>query len=322
MITVATLSVFCNVLIIHVVRVNQHMHSSTNYLIVNMAIGDLVAAVLITIWTVKCYHSGSAWNGDDFFGRYIYCRLGCPLYYVCMLCSIFSLLVISFDRFMAVTRPLKHKSHSSWTRYAVPGIWLASIALPAHFVLTKIYFCQGQDGMSYCVPKPSPFDAVLIITTGFALPLGAILALYTAIAYKLCTRRVPGEQGENVDSQSNAHKLAKKVTYMIICILTAFELSWSPMFIGYVFPFLFTGQGNDSSVSIFTFKLLMISNGSFNALIYAVFNDNFRAAFKEALHYKPLINDFEKVRNKVYAVASSAKRSSIKPKQTSIIYRD
>ncbi|XP_028512803.1 neuropeptide FF receptor 2-like [Exaiptasia diaphana] len=199
---------------------------------------------------------------------------------------------------MAVTFPLKYKGSSSWSKYTIPTIWMASIAVPGHYAVSKTKFCPIE-GKFYCIPMPSPVDAILIISLGFGLAHVIIIALYMAIAYKLWTRRIPGEQAAKESGHTSAQKVARKVTQMIICIILAFEISWTPMFIGYVLPVLLTGSVDAHDfIRFFGFKMLMISNGISNFAIYAVFNENYRRAFKETLSCKTLGKIFENVKTK------------------------
>ena len=306
MTSVAIVAVLCNILIILVISLNSHMRTTTNYLILNMAVGDLVSTVIGTSWTVKYVQTGSEWNGDDIFGEFIWCKLGCPLYYICMLCSIYSLVVITFDRFLAVTRPFQYKHYSSWTKYAIPGIWVASAAVPMHLAMEKMIFCK-INGKNYCITKKSQFDGILLLSLGFILPHVIIIILYMVVAYKVWKRRIPGKHSEEVESQPSSNQVARKVTRMIISILVAFQVSWGPVFYGYVFPYLYVTDEKQSYANTFWFKILMISNGILNAIIYAIFNENFRCAFKEVLLCKYAMNALKKnklINNKVDPSAS------------------
>lgn len=281
-------AVLCNALIIHVVRVNLNMRTTTNYLIANMAIGDSIATITSSIATLAVLSNKPVLIKNAIFTEYFQCRGIYALYFISMVCSIYSLVVITFDRFMAVTRPLKYKYLCSWTKYTIPLIWLISFVIPAHYII-NIEFCEKADGKYYCFAGKSPFDAALIFSIGFALPHVVILGLYLIIAYKLWTRKVPGENAPEVNAQSSSQKVAKKVTRMIVSILVAFEISWCPVFLGYILPFLREGPEMVKGVPVILYKLLMISNGISNALIYAVFNENFRRALKGTLVKIPLV---------------------------------
>ncbi|KXJ21089.1 Substance-K receptor [Exaiptasia diaphana] len=217
---VAVAAVLCNLLVIHVVRVNPHMRTTTNYLIVNMATGDSIATIASSFGTLNFLVNGKGNIGNTFYEEYILCRGVYALYYVSMLCSIYSLVVITFDRFIAVTRPLKYKFLCSWTKYTIPIIWLTSLVIPANCVIKSIDY-DLKDGLYYCSSKTSVPDAVSILTLGFVLPHVVILVLYVVIAYKLWKRNVPGEQAQETKGQSSSQRVAKKEALMKIPMVGA-----------------------------------------------------------------------------------------------------
>jgi len=285
--TVAFAALFCNILIIHVVRANSHMHTTTNYLIANMAFCDIIGIALTTGGTVSVLESGWIWKGDAFRGNIglILCTVVHHLMYIISFCSIYSLVMITFDRFLAVTRPLKYQNRASWTKYVIPGIWLVSIAIPANYSINKMVICE-IDNTSFCFGAKSPTDAIFFMVFSIAIPHVVMVIFYIVIAYKLCTRRVPGEHTQETNGQTAAQKVARKVTLMIIFILVAFEITWFPVFIQQNFKYIHHQPGTFDEDIFFASSVLMISNGIFNSLIYAIFNENFRNAFLETLRWR------------------------------------
>lgn len=314
-VTIAIVSVISNVLVMHVVRANPHMRTTTNYLIVNMAVGDLLETVQSTIIVISFIEDGVQMivKGDGILDR-IMCSLQGGLFFTFMFSSIFSLVVITFDRFLAVTSPIRYKNHSSWAKYTIPVIWAVALAIPANYAINNVQLCSIS-GMTYCIPRQSTFDAILIVSLGFALPHAVIVVLYMVIAYKLWTRRVPGEQTQQSNAQTPAQRVARKVTRMTVSILVAFDVSWSPVFLGCVFPIMYQGFNNDSTMFYLGSKLLMISNGTINALIYAIFNENFRNAFKMTLCNNRLVSAMRNVKSKVKSNRRHSGRVSMATKE-------
>ena len=299
---VGTVSILANILIIHVVRVNAQMHTSTNFLIVSMACGDLLATIL-TIpfgsYTLVMFQVGRNWVTDlDPPARSIVCRMKRYLFFASLFCSIYSLVGITFGRFLAVVRPLTHPQGKRWNKTLIPLVWLVSLTLPFHQLVSAELVLE-RNGLYVCEAVGSKTDAYLFVVLGYALPHVLMIALYVAIAIALYKRRVPGERHtSNAQAYSAAKQTANKVTRMIICILLAFNLCYAPLFVLYVSPFLEQHYQLSDIRSRMSSKVLMIFNGTSNALIYAIFNEKFRRAFKAALYNESLASAFRIVRNR------------------------
>lgn len=285
----ATASLFCNSLIVHVVRVNSHMHTTINYFIVNMAFCDIIGTFIATGGTMLILKSGRAWKGGAFNDKPIYCKGTHYLMYTICLCSIFSVVIITFDRFLAVTRPLKYHNRIFWNRFIMPGIWLASMAIPANYCVNNVTLCITNNS-TFCIPRMSSVDAILMFGFGFALPHVVMVILYLVIAYKLWTRQVPGEHAHAQEASQN---VAKKVTIMIFCILVAFEVAWAPVFVDEVFLYIFSQPRKFDEIKFIVHPILVISNGIFNTMIYTIFNENFRNAIQEALKWQAIKRQYE-----------------------------
>lgn len=111
-------------MIIHCVRVNSHMHTTTNYFIVNMAVADIIVTISSIPFITKIVLVGLAWF--KVLGS-ISCKFNITCQFTIVFCSIFSLVVITIDRYMAVSRPLKYQSNRPSTRYLIFLTWVLAI---------------------------------------------------------------------------------------------------------------------------------------------------------------------------------------------------
>ena len=68
---ISMVSILSNALIIHVVRMNSHMRTTTNYFIVNMACGDLVSTISTTATMMYIIDIGFLWNIAGVFGEFL-----------------------------------------------------------------------------------------------------------------------------------------------------------------------------------------------------------------------------------------------------------
>ncbi|XP_031550157.1 substance-K receptor-like [Actinia tenebrosa] len=210
MVLVAMVSIISNSLIIHVIRINQHMRTMTNYFILNMALGDLVSTASTAPLTIKYLFNGTEWTSGTF--GMITCKVVHFFTYVAFFCSIFSLVAMTFDRFMAVICPLKYKYFSLWTKFLFPVVWITSLALPAQFAIVK-FDIENYFNKTYCLVSSEMLDdSIIMISIGNVLPNVAVISLYSIIAYKLWTRRVPGDESGAAQRQDEAQQTAKKVT--------------------------------------------------------------------------------------------------------------
>ena len=94
------LGIIGNALVIVVVATNAQMRSTTNVLILNLALADLLFIVLCVPFTATDYALNS-WP----FGL-IWCQCVQYLIYVTSYVSIYTLILMSFDRFLAVVFPV------------------------------------------------------------------------------------------------------------------------------------------------------------------------------------------------------------------------
>jgi len=253
-----------------------------------MACGDVIATLCSASTSAKHLYTGFEWNPGP-LGQFT-CKLAYYVISVAMLCSIFSLVAMTCDRFLAVSRPLKYKHQSSWTKFAIPVVWTASLAIPSRFALGG-FEVRGdvlRNNKTYCVAMHGQNDGIFVACVGYVIPHVVMVILYIIIAYKLWTRRVPGD--EQAERQLNTHQTARKVTLMIICVLFTFNACWLPIFTTFYivsfFPALFKYDNNFVPPLV---SIAAMANGPLNALIFAVFCEKFRIAFKTALKFERLV---------------------------------
>lgn len=120
-----------NTLVIFIVLMNPQMRSTTNMLIINLAIADLLFVIFCIPFTAIDYVSnewpfGNAW-----------CKIVQYLIIVTALASIYTLVLMSLDRFLAVVYPISSRSlrNERNTLKAITILWfiILSIAIPVPF---------------------------------------------------------------------------------------------------------------------------------------------------------------------------------------------
>ena len=98
-------SLMGNSLVIYVTTKNRSMRTSTNCLIMNLAICDLLITALQTPLFINQLFTGGTWF-EGTLGTAI-CKVTAFGISVLVYCSVLSLVAIALDRFLAVAQPLK-----------------------------------------------------------------------------------------------------------------------------------------------------------------------------------------------------------------------
>ncbi|XP_078726792.1 muscarinic acetylcholine receptor M3-like [Lampetra fluviatilis] len=200
---VSLLTIVGNILVMVAFKVNRQLKTVNNYFLLSLAIADLIIGVVsMNLYTT--YIIMSRWA----LGQAA-CDLWLVVDYVASNASVMNLLVISFDRYLSITRPLKYKAKRTTKRVALMiGLaWVVSLVLWGPAIL----FWQYVDGKR-TVPDNEcfiQFLSVPAITFGtaiaaFYLPVTIMTVLYWRIYLETQkrTRELAGLQGSQFESSS------------------------------------------------------------------------------------------------------------------------
>lgn len=108
---------------------------------------------------------------------------------------------------------------------------------------------------------------------GFAVPLSLIMIFYYLVIRKLKTL------GLKTKSKEKRHR---KVTNLVLTIITCYIVSWSPYWIMQIFLITTPPEHCKTKVEIVIFVLvgcLAYSNSSVNPVLYAFLSENFKKSF-------------------------------------------
>lgn len=282
-------SILGNSFVILVVYKRKRMRTTTNYMIVSMAVSDLFFAIFAVPPSIRTVYAG-----HDLLVRGITAELICKLVtfiqQVSIDVSILSLTAIAFDRFFAIMLPFRKVITCRTTKILIVLTWLFGILFAAPILYTnRIVAGEGGDG-TFCEEIWEPlFESskarkdYTFIHFGFfyAGPLTIITVLYTAIVIELW-------RGNSITFRCKANhqeveKSNRKVLKMLVTVLVVFALFWLPV---YIFQFMFYVANNTcivSGVIQFLGYFFCQATSAINPLIYAFFSENYRSGFKDCL---------------------------------------
>ena len=126
-------SLTANSLIGLIVYKTKTMRKPINFLIVNMAMSDLLYPIFLFPWVMTEVNVGS-WLISGPLGQAL-CKLAPFLTYVSSAVSIQSLVLIAVDRFGAVVFPLRSPVISTkLCRFFIPATWIVAVAIMSTYL--------------------------------------------------------------------------------------------------------------------------------------------------------------------------------------------
>ncbi|XP_030613821.1 galanin receptor type 1b [Archocentrus centrarchus] len=255
--------------------VGKRSLSPTNIFILNLSVADLSFLLFCVPFHATIY-SLPEWV----FGAFL-CKFGHYFSTVSMLVSIFTLVAMSVDRYIAVVRSNQSASVRS-PRNALAGlsvIWtmslLCSVPVAKHQILTShpaapnSTFCwENWTGASKHAYK------VTILVMGYLLPLLLISCCYAKVLFHLHKKM------KNMSKKSERSK--RKTAQTVLLVITAFTICWMPHHIIAMWVEFGTFPLNDASLAFrIVSHCLSYGNSCVNPILYAFLSENFRKACRQ-----------------------------------------
>ncbi|KAK6486488.1 D(3) dopamine receptor [Huso huso] len=174
--------IFGNVLVCLAVLREKSLQTTTNYLVVSLAVADLLVASLVMPWVVYLEVVGGAWM----FSR-MYCDVFVTLDVMMCTASILNLCAISIDRYTAVVMPvLYNTTHSSKKRVTlmITAVWVL-----AFVVSCPLLFGFNTTEHPNICSISNPEFVIYSSVVSFYLPFIVTLLVYIRIYVFLRKRR-------------------------------------------------------------------------------------------------------------------------------------
>ncbi|CAN7939522.1 unnamed protein product [Ixodes hexagonus] len=282
---IAIVGFFGNALVVLVVLCNPQMRSTTNILIINLAMADLLFIVFCVPFTGWDY-TLNYWPFGD-----VWCRIVQYLVIVCAYASIYTLVLMSFDRFLAVVHPITSMSIRT-ERNAYIAIFLTwavifLTCIPALFshgmVIVDDTFasCTFLAHMGYSIVA----FQVCFFMSSFVVPLALVFILYVLMLKRLWFGVTPGGR---VSAESMRSK--RRVTRLVVVVVLVFAVCWCPVQVVLVLKSvdLYGQPMNPPRIVIqIASQILAYTNSCVNPFLYAFLSENFRKSFRKIIFCCP-----------------------------------
>ena len=296
MILVQVLTVVGNITVLVVLRYSNVLNMVVNSpLLVSLSIADLLVAILVMPCALDAINTGSwrcgkIWGKFNGFGNFLFC-----------ISSIMHLMVLSFDRYLAISRPLFYPVEMTNKRAVIIcfAVWMYSALwafLPLFGVssyecfISYIGECQVEDWSKYGL---NFVFAISVVSGTYGLALIAMVCAYWKIALVIrhqsqrianaatsCNSSLSDTSNMNSSSRSSiafTRKLTKyKGVITLLIVIIVYLICWSP-FCFLLFYEIAKGEkvkGPAGTVAM----LAGFANSCCNPTIYAIKYKNFRTA--------------------------------------------
>nr|XP_033504311.1 trace amine-associated receptor 1-like [Epinephelus lanceolatus] len=256
----SVITIFGNLLVIIAVLYFQQLHTPTNYLILSLAVADLLVGIIVFPFSLAFSVSSCLYHEGLFYRYYAVCQ---PLTYN-----------IRINHRVIVVMILV-----SWGVSALIGISVIIAGL------------NNEKCNERCL-----IDVLIENTVGpilsFYLPVIIMLCIYLKIflVAKRQVRSIQNTTCQSTKSGATVSKMERKATKTLAIVLGVFLLCWTPFFLCITFLPLINDSVPISMIE--TLNWLALSNSMLNPFIYAFFYSWFRSAFRMIISGKIFQGDY------------------------------
>ncbi|XP_076874294.1 trace amine-associated receptor 1-like [Brachyhypopomus gauderio] len=275
------LTLFGNLLVIITIIHFKQLHTPTNYLILSLAVADLLVGGLVMppsmLRSVEtCWYLGTT-----------FCKIHSSLDVTMCTASILNLCIISLDRYYAVCHPLLYHSKmtTKTTLLMIIGCWTLSVFVGFGMIFLELGILGAEDFYynniaceRSCILFLSKTAGVVFTLLCFYMPAVVMMSLYLKILHIAQRQARAIQSSQNRPSQQ---KTEIKATKTLAIVIGVFLLFWTPYFfcafidpcLGYIIP----------SIVFDFFVWVGYSNSTCNPIVYAFFYSWFRKSFRVIL---------------------------------------
>ncbi|KAM6931432.1 adenosine A2a receptor a [Xenentodon cancila] len=284
---IAVFSVVGNVLVCWAVCLNSNLQSITNFFVVSLAVADIAVGVLAIPFAIAI----STGFCSNFYG----CLFIACFVLVLTQSSIFSLLAIAIDRYIAITIPLRYNSlvTGQRARGIIAICWALSIIIGLtpmmgwHKALKTTNSTTCSLGLMKCLFEEVVDMEYMVYFNFFAcvlIPLVLMLAIYLCI-FMAARHQLKLIEVKVVHGKKSRSTLQKEVqaAKSLAIIVGLFAVCWLPLHIINCFT-LFCPQCHRPPLWIMNVAIILShANSVVNPFIYAYRIREFRQTFRKII---------------------------------------
>ncbi|XP_054604509.1 trace amine-associated receptor 1-like [Nothobranchius furzeri] len=269
---VSILTVSGNLLVTTSVIYFKQLHTPTNYLILSLAVADLLVGALISLFNMTLNVQLGSQSGDFF------CKARRSLDISLMSSSILNMCCISVDRYFAICHPLTYKTKVTVTVVSLMILFSWTVSVLSGFGIIfgglKNTVCDAR-----CFLFRIPLSNVIGTAVSFYLPVIIMFIIYLRIFF-VAQKQANSIQNLTCQSKKSgaiASKMERKATKTLAIVMGVFLFCWTPFFLSITVKQVTNAV---PLILIETVVWLGRCNSMLNPFVYGCFYSWFRSAFK------------------------------------------
>ncbi|XP_033624976.1 neuromedin-U receptor 2-like [Asterias rubens] len=279
----------------------RSMRTVTNHYLVSLAIADLTFLVLSVpqFWVM---YVTSPIIADYRVLQTGYCKMSIYLTESSIIASCFTVILVTFERYVAICWPHKFKELSTKPRavllcalvwlfalgYKIPALcFSAAIKTPIVWLISapKEDYPDSMYVCNFCYPRTSDtckvfqksltLDQILLL---MVIPI--TMVMYSLIVLQL--QKLAKSTMIRGSGSSSSTRMKKQVVRMLIVTITLFVICMTPFRILNLFSiYEFSLPPNSQWVLVNVGRIMLYTNCSVNPIIYNIMSDRYRQAFHD-----------------------------------------
>lgn len=274
--TIGVLSIIGNSVLIYLVVTVPNKRDFVNYFVFSLALVDLITAVCII--PLQCLQIAGVFSAED------YACVVVVFFLTVALASVYSLLAVTFERYLAIAKPFRRVSVKSVRRLVIRTlifIWGYSIGVGALLLIPGVKATpsdrHGKNcGMNFLVQNKG---YSLFVLCNFIIPLPIMMILYVHI-FIIAKRQLRAVIGQVCPRTTDSHevririiKREFKIALILFFITAYYIMSWLVVF-ALVAVFYVKLKENENIIT--SMEIIIYVNAALNPWIYAWANKALR----------------------------------------------
>ena len=289
-----------NCLVVIVVCRTRSMRTTTNFLLVNLAVSD----VITLLWCPRTYSFAFyPIHPTGILGDYV-CKIftGNAIISVAIASSVLTLTILATERYLALMKPMQSGLRLTLERvkFVIGIVWLVAIliSLP-DFSQNKYSERYGRCVCPFSLQIASSLKEHVICTV---ILLGFLPFLILAYCYFQIIRGLflKNTVCSRAPSGSSDHQTKKRLAKLLISVTAAFYVCYLPYGVFFLYIAIhdrskLVADEKTLSVLLRLFEFLVTSSSCLNPILYAFRSSNYREGFKQIFAKRNAVHSTRKL---------------------------